>query len=192
MSTEQNPANELQLAWDQQWEALYAARTPLPRLTHNLIIQNVDDVAFAVGEQLRYRHAVAALKAQFAAKIAQAERYVESVEQARRPVIEELVRREVAGQKTKSLKLNTAAGPEPTRVGFRKKPGGLKIVDEKAAVAWAEGGPDGLLVERVVVKPVADAFKAYFAASGEIPDGCIVQEDSETFYVQDKEDKGNE
>lgn len=73
------------------------------------------------------------------------------------------------------------------RIGFRKKPGGLKVVDKDAAFDWCikNAPPDLDLIRETVTYSVdKEQLKALHASTGEIPSGCEVAEDSDTLYVR--------
>jgi hypothetical protein len=89
--------------------------------------------------------------------------------------------------KSKTLKLLTG------KANLRDVPGGLRVKDDEKAVKWAEQqAPEirnALLAVNVQMTPIADAFKAYYEArlrtpdGCEVPDGCIVEPDKESFRV---------
>lgn len=78
----------------------------------------------------------------------------------------------------KTLKLLTGT------LSFRKVPGGLKVVDEKAAIAWAKLNKVPAVEEKVVEKLSKDFLQKHMEATGELPDGCEVKEEYQSFSVK--------
>jgi len=179
------------------FEALYAeveqARLPVPSVPWNFVPATIGDVTFLVAAVQQIRAGIAHRTAQVAEMNAVAERLAEALEgrylSGDGPVAA-IVRGELAGGKAKSLKLVTGVSDTPTVAGFRRVPGGLRIVDKDAALTWAEGetaDAQGRLVRRRVVEtvaPVAAEFAAYHKSTGEVPGGCEVVEPRETFYLR--------
>lgn len=71
-------------------------------------------------------------------------------------------------------------------LGYKASPATVKIVDQKAVVAWATQA--GVPVQQKLVESVlASDVKAHWHATGEIPDGCEQIDASESFYVKPRE-----
>lgn len=83
-------------------------------------------------------------------------------------------------KKGKSTKL--ASGT----LGYRTAKGGIRIIDQVMLVEWA-AETDPTMILTVTKRTVAAAeAKAHYRATGEIPAGCDLTEDSENFYAKAK------
>ena len=69
-------------------------------------------------------------------------------------------------------------------VGWRKRGGGLTVVDKDALLAWARKQPIEAEVIRIKEEPALDAIKRAFRASGEVPEGCDVEPESEELIIK--------
>ena len=84
--------------------------------------------------------------------------------------------------KAKSVKL--LAGT----LGTRHHNAHLKVLDSAAVLAWAktqtEGAGAGLVRTVTVEKPDHDALETYALATGEVPPGCELVPEGDTFYAK--------
>jgi len=158
----------------------------LPRVHPNLVIDSEPALRLVVGARQDCELAVQHIREQAQAMIDAVERYKDWLDRRFEPQMRAYVKHKLAGSKTKSLKLMTGHSAEPARVGFRKVKGGLRITDPDKVVEWAlrrENYVD-MVAQRTVFKPIAEKVKQYFAETGEVPPGCEVKPDEETFYVK--------
>lgn len=84
----------------------------------------------------------------------------------------------LGGGKKKSRKLLHGT------VGWRSKGGGLSVTDAEALLAWARAQPVEAEVLRIKEDPALKAIKALFEATGEVPDGCDVEPETEEFNLK--------
>lgn len=69
-------------------------------------------------------------------------------------------------------------------VGWRRQGGGLKVVDENAALGWAKTQPLELKLVRVKEEVAKSAVNKYFASVGEVPPGFDLEPEVEVAYVK--------
>lgn len=68
------------------------------------------------------------------------------------------------------------------RIGWRKHGGRLRVEDKDALGEWLEGQDASLY--RVEVKPEMSALQAHARDTGEIPPGCVWEEEHDELYVE--------
>jgi|GEM_PF-5578532 len=160
----------------------------LVRLPFSLLIQTEADAAVVVGAVQLRRDTARRIREQAEQMAAQADREADRIEEHFLNQLQEWTAKQIAGTKAKSVKLITGqGGASPAVVGFRRVPGGLRIVESDKAIAWAKDHDDdsgGFLSISVVEKPVAAEFKRHFEQTGEVPAGCEVTEETDKFYVK--------
>ena len=184
-----NEPNELALAQAEQ-DADELEFRGIARVPWGLTIQTEADAAVVVGAVQLRRDTAQRRRAQTEKLAAQEERDAERIEERYRGQLSAFTLIALAGQTVKSIALVTGqGGDKPTRMGFRNVPGGLRIVDKDKAMQWAaENLTSSEIEECIIVKqtqtPVAEAYKARFAETGEIPDGCNVVPDEQRFYIK--------
>jgi hypothetical protein len=157
-------------------------------IPYGMPVTNIVDATRVVSVLQLLRDTAGRKRAQAEQEATLLEREADRIEATYTPALAAFTRSQLAG-KVKSITLATGqGGDKPARMGFRTVKGGLRIVDKEAAVAWAELEKlNDLLAVEVVTKPIADRFKAWYEAhkkeTGEVPDGCIVEPDKESFRV---------
>jgi len=184
-------ASDLQQDWDAQYgdaapaleQQGLAVRAPAAALA------TLADAERVVGDILRLEAAADCLEQQYADVVAKLRRFAGFLRTASEPALRAFAAEQLEGKKAKSLALVTGVGEKPTKIGFRKLPGGLRVVEPEKALAWADETfeePEHAEFVRVTVKraPVADRFKAHYADTGEIPPGCEASEDEDKFYIK--------
>jgi hypothetical protein len=68
-------------------------------------------------------------------------------------------------------------------VQLARKPGGPRVVDERAALAWAVVNlPEAVVVPRARIS--VERIKEHVATTGEIPAGVEIVDDEDTFRVK--------
>jgi phage host-nuclease inhibitor protein Gam len=82
---------------------------------------------------------------------------------------------DAAGGKTKTLK--TLGGS----FSFRTVPGGLRVIDKDAALQWAKEHAPALVEVKTVESLPAAALKSHLQTTGEVPAGCEIADDRESF-----------
>lgn len=153
---------------------------------HRFVIDSEDRAAWAVNKLLGYDEE--------AERVAlQAQRMIDDIKKKRASFLgrfeEELrawLSKELNGRKGKKRSVDLLTG----RIGFRRKPGGFRVKQEEAVLAWAleqKGGKEAGLFKEVPVLS-RTAVKEHHEATGEIPPGCEITEDSDTFYVKRPKD----
>jgi hypothetical protein len=161
---------------DAEFEQLLAeaesARVPVARVPWNMQVQSVEDATFVIAAIQQVEAGIEARSHQVQVMNAVAERYVEALKARYGLAIEHVVSGELAGQKTKSLKLVTGVGTEPAKVGFRKTRAKLDVVDAEAVMAWAsENCPEAIKVPEPKPYIVKTPLLEHVKATGEVPEG---------------------
>jgi len=191
------PTNDIADAWAEKYgdDAAGDIETVqshgLMAVPYDLVVDG-DGPAALVVRAAQTRLAMAnALESQVASVTAKLRNDAARIEDRFRLQLEAYTRSKLVG-KAKSTKLITGAGGDkPTVLGFRTVKGGLRIVDDAGALEWVAKNVEGdearaeFVKETIRYKPIADAFKRHFKATGEIPDGCEVVEDVEKFYIKE-------
>ncbi len=185
--------NELAVAWVDRYgeeaanDLEVTQKYGLAPIPYNMVIENEANVIQIVGGIQARLKLAANLRSQCEDEISRIEREAERAQERYNGQLEHYTRTHMHG-KSKNIKVCTGhGGTTATMLGFRNKPGGLRIVDKEKAVEWAKecltDGQAAVFVKRqTAVSPVADSFKAYFKDTGEIPAGCEVVPDDERFY----------
>lgn len=133
------------------------------------------DAIWAVDRLLTARQRRDRIAEQCRAVLAAAERDVERAEAFFLPLLEDWARRNPP-RTGRTIRLPTGS------LSFRRVPGGPRVVDDAAALAWARAAlPDAV---RVVASVDRTAIKAYAAATGELPPGVELKPDDESFHVR--------
>lgn len=120
------------------------------------------------------------LKAQTAVMLRQAQARIDSLDWVKRLETEQIVTAHLDGSKKRSV--TTPWGT----CGFRKQPERLVVDDEQYMIDQIHLGhlPDRILkvttTERIGKTELAD----YWKGTGEIPDGCTLQTETQRFYVK--------
>lgn len=134
--------------------------------------------AWAVDKVLAARERLARIKAACQAMIAEAEREAEDTEALFKPQLEAWARANPP-RKGKTIKLMTGA------LAFRIVPGGPRVTDADAVIAWARAeGVESALRVKEVVSVDAAGLRAYVEASGDLPPGVDLVEAREAFDVK--------
>lgn len=181
--------SELQAAWDEREAEVQAAGLPVRSVPRGLQVTDTTSAKLVVAAIQAARLAAANSRAQGEAMAAVAERYADWLGSTYAVQLQAVVRAETGERGGKSIKLLTGVTAEPAKVGFRTAPGGLRIVDAEAAVAWAREQfdpheADGFVrVPEPKPSPIAAKFKQWYEDTGECPPGCIVQEPEERFTI---------
>lgn len=115
------------------------------------------------------------IKQRSAAAIAQAEREVERVRTFFGPQLKTWALANLPRQ-GKTIWLPSAT------LSFRRVPGGPKVIDEKAALAWARAYHPAAVRTREELDK--EAIKQYVATAGELPDGVEVVEAEDRFSLK--------
>ena len=93
--------------------------------------------------------------------------------------LERFARARLAGGKKRSFSL-----PSGT-VGFRKAPARLAVDDDAAALEWAkQNAPAAVVIVPAVEKLSKPDLSIAFKATGEIPSGCHVEDEHDSFSVK--------
>lgn len=139
-------------------------------------IYNEAQAAHAADRILTERERLARIRDACAAMIHEAEQAVARTESFYLPALE-LWAKANPPRKGKTIKLPTGA------LAFRTVPGGPRLADPAAALAWArQNKPDLIQVKESVT---ITALRAWYEASGgELPDGVEITEARETFDVK--------
>lgn len=139
-------------------------------------IDDADKASWAIDKILIARERVERVKAQFQAALDQAELEARDAEVFFLPLLEEWYEANPP-RKGKSIKL-----PHGT-IGKRTVPGGPRVVDPDAVLAWAKehGIPGIVKVTETISKTAAIE---YAKTTGDLPDGVEVVEARETFDVK--------
>ena len=69
-------------------------------------------------------------------------------------------------------------------VGWRKKGGGLTVVDREALLSWCRKQDVELGLIRIKEEPAVDEVKRAFKSLGEVPPGCDVEEEREELIIK--------
>lgn len=149
-----------------------------PEQTHEpWAVTDEGSAAWAVDRVLTARERLARVKANCERLVSEAEREVRDAEAYFLPLLE-LWARANPPRKGKSLRLHTGV------IAFRTVPGGPRVVDQAAALAWAKQHcPDAV---RVREELAVATLKAHVEASaGELPDGVDIVSASEVFSVKE-------
>jgi len=88
-------------------------------------------------------------------------------------ILEDFARQELEGQKARSVSL--LAG----KVGFRKSPASVEIVDADAALVWAKTNCEDAIKESILKTPI----KKYIEETGEVPTGVEYLLGEDKFYM---------
>jgi Bacteriophage Mu Gam like protein len=132
--------------------------------------------AWATDKVLSARARLERVKAACAEAIREAQSEVENTELLFLPMLEAWAAGNLPRGK-KSIKLTTGA------IGFRTVPGGPRVIDEAAVLAWAkEHGIPGVI--KVTESVSRTAVKEYVQATGDQPDGVEVVPSRESFDVK--------
>jgi hypothetical protein len=88
----------------------------------------------------------------------------------------------ISGQGGKRRSIDTPYG----RVGFRRQPERLKVAnsDELIAAALADRVPVNCVEEKRSYKIVMSEVQKLFKESGEIPVGCVLEPESDAFFIR--------
>jgi len=163
----------------------------IARVPFGLLVQTEQDAAVVVGAIQLRRDTASRIREQANQMATQAKREANRLEELFRGQLSAYTLKATASGKARSIKLVTGqGGDKPTQMGFRTVKGGLRIVDADAAMNWVQHNGEGdeasaeFVKETVRYAPVADTFKAHFADTGEVPDGCIVTEDEQRFFIK--------
>jgi phage host-nuclease inhibitor protein Gam len=134
------------------------------------------DAAWALDKVLTARARRDRIKENFAAALAEAEREVADAEAAFVPRLEAWALANPP-ERGKTIRLPTGA------LRWRTVPGGPRVVDAAAALAWAERHlPSAVRVEKSVL---ATPLKEFALTVGELPDGVEAEPAREVFSVRD-------
>ena len=183
--------NEIAEAWEERYKGAAAEIAEveshgLMAVPYNLAVTTEKDAAFVVGAIQLRRGTAERIKAQANAMAAQIERDADRLETHFAGQLEGYTREHLVG-KAKSIKIVTGQGGEKLAVmGFRTVRGGLRIEDKEKALDW--GGEQENELDFVNVKttyaPIAAAFKKHFETTGEMPAGCLLKDDTESFTIK--------
>jgi hypothetical protein len=69
-------------------------------------------------------------------------------------------------------------------LSFRRLKAGAQVVDQKAAVRWAEEHFPEAIQLTVTKRADAECLRAHFEETGEIPPGVLFKEERDEFYVR--------
>jgi hypothetical protein len=139
-------------------------------------VDTPERAAWAADKVLAARERLARVTASCAAMIQQAGREADDAAAFFLPMLEEWARANPP-RKGKTIRLPTGA------LSFRSVPGGPRLADPDAALAWARQNKPELIEvrERVTIT----ALKEFIVASGgELPDGVEMTDSRETFDVK--------
>lgn len=135
--------------------------------------------AWAINKVRAARAELARVKAACAEAIAEAERNVAETDGFFLPMLEQW---SAANLPRGKKSITTTHG----RVQFRTVPGGPRVVDDQALIAWAkESGIPGLVREKVTQAVDRTAVKDYWQRTGDLPAGVEVVDPRESFDVVD-------
>jgi hypothetical protein len=147
--------------------------TSMPR---DIAIQIVDEIRTAQERAARIRENCAAIIADARQRADEAQREADAIEAYHAPELEAWLRANLKGDK-RSIKLPTGTP------SLRTVPGGLRLVDAGAALAWARQNKPALIETRESIS--ITAIKAFVEASGgETPDGVENVSSREVFSVK--------
>lgn len=139
-------------------------------------IADAGAAAWALDKVLTARARRDRIKENFAAALAEAERDLAETEAALLPRLEAWALANPP-ERGKTIRLPTGA------LRWRTVPGGPRVVDAAAALAWAERHlPSAVVVERRVL---ATPLKEFALTVGELPDGVEVEPARDVFSVRD-------
>ena len=183
---------ELQEGWAGQAEkdAAELEQHGIARMPWNLVVADNEDVAQVIGHIQHRREFAARERAQAEYTASKAELDADRIWERYEGQLRDFTERAIGDKGARHIKVRTGhGGRKPTRVGFRRVPGGLRVVDDERAMRWAADEFTASKIEDFIKvtqtqTPVADAYKQHFADTGEIPEGCIVFEDEDKFYFK--------
>ena len=145
-------------------------------MSEPFIIDDADKASWAVDKILIARERLERVKAQFQAAVHEAQQEVADAEAFFLPLLE-LWYNANPPRKGKSIKL-----PHGT-VGKRTVPGGPRVLDVDAVLAWAkEHGIPGIV--KVTESVNKTAVAEYVKSTGDLPDGVEIVESREAFDVK--------
>jgi len=173
---------------------------PVPFMTHEVAPITCEEEAATVVAAIQYYEQVAAQVREQAARIAgHAERKAAFIEKMYTPSLAALLEERLAagGKKSaKSIELMTGMSAKPPRLAIRKTAERLVVDEPDEAVLWvlqnydpkdAGSAPDPAEAIKVVPeqrKPVHAVLAKHWKATGEVPNGCHVEEADEVFKIQ--------
>ena len=138
-------------------------------------VQTEADAIWAADRLLTARQRRDRIVEQCRAMITRAERDAERAESYFLPLLENWAR---LNPPTRGRTVHLPTG----QLAFRRVPGGPRVVDDAAALAWArEALP---VAVRVVERVDAATIKAHVLATGELPPGVEIKPDDESFSVK--------
>ena len=167
-----NPKNEIDLVAEQvEFEA-----TPEPvQKKEAFHITDAKSAEWVVGKMTALDEKEKIVKAQFRAMMKDIENDRKFLEWRFGIELPEWTRGNLP-RKKKSIKLLTGT------VGFRSLKGGLAVDDKEAIIEWARVNCPA------AIKTIEDISKTglneYFEKTGDVPDGCILLDASDKFYVK--------
>jgi len=153
-----------------QPEAVDTAREPF-------IVNTEERAAWATDKVLSARERLSRIKAACQAMIDDAELEVRDAEAFFLPMLEEWARSNPP-KKGKTIKLPTGA------LSFRTVPGGPRVVDPDAALAWAKVEAGELVIQTVSERLDKAGLADYVKASGDVPPGVEIAPARESFDVK--------
>lgn len=139
-------------------------------------IDTPERAAWAADKVLSARERLARITASCAAMIQQAGREADEAAAFFLPLLEQWARANPPA-KGKTIRLPTGA------LSFRTVPGGPRLADPDAALAWARQNKPELIVVKESVR-ISDLKSWIEASGGELPDGVEIADARETFDVK--------
>jgi hypothetical protein len=142
-------------------------------------IDSDERAAWVVDKLLACDEAQARLNAQYEAMARGIARRREGLEKRFGEELRAWVAQQLEGKKGRTLHLLTGS------CSFVRKPGGPRVVDERAALAWCfEHLREAIVMPQVKPRVAADVLKRHVTETGEIPAGVEIVDDEDTFRVK--------
>lgn len=148
-------------------------------------IDTEERAAWAVDRILAAEERLERVKAQAAHWQRLAERELERARAFFCPHLEEWAR-EHPPARGKTIHLATGD------LAFRTVRGSLRVADPERALAWARANLPGAIDRKVTERVVAIEVRSYADKTGEIPPGCVVDNDREAFDIRGPRTKGHQ
>lgn len=178
LSLQQQPVETIEGEVEGEVEEVPDAGAALVPLPERFIVNDIGSANWVVRRVMEARAYSQAIKEWADIEATRARREEEFLLQHFGAGLQQVLSEEMerARGRRKSLKL-----PAGT-IGLRSEPLRLRVEDEDAALAWAkEHLPEAV---RVTERVSRTALGEHLAQTGEVPDGCTLQEPTDRFYIR--------
>ncbi len=180
-------APDMQAAYDAMYADAEEAQLPVPAIPWDYQLTNRKEAAYVVGAIQMVERQIKDRRAQYEIEVAKLRRLVDFWRTHYTPAVEAVVRAELvaAGGKGRSITLATGVGKTLTRAGFKKSRERLDVVNEQAAVSWADENLPQAVQKTTKFSLLRDPVTQHIKATGEKPDGCEYHPGGvDTFFIR--------